>query len=95
MSYTFPVIPIGRDETDRRLENVINRLQRHCKIGKISPKPPKSIHQVPDAFDILKIMSQPIGQPTIYRGYMDKCGCKVGSSCGNAACPHRLVATAS
>lgn len=42
MSYTVPVIPISREETDRQLENVVNRIQRHCKIGKVWRKPVKS-----------------------------------------------------
>lgn len=68
MSYTVPMFPIDGAETDRRIENVINRIQRHCRIARVTPKLPKPIHKVPDVFDILKIMSTPIRQPTILRG---------------------------
>lgn len=56
MSYTFPVIPIGRDETDRRLENVVNRIQRHCKIVKVRPRPvAKDSEALKDEFHILSM----------------------------------------
>ena len=28
-----------------------------------------------------------------FGGYMDKCGCPIGSVCMNAACPHRMIVT--
>lgn len=90
MSYTFPVIPIGRDETDRRIENVVNRIQRHCKIGKVTPaiyRPSTVPNVLPTSWPFMD------GPVTPSPQYMNKCGCKVGSACNNVACPHRLVAT--
>ena len=37
MTRTF--IHADRHETDMRIENVVNRLKRHCRIGKVTPRP--------------------------------------------------------
>jgi hypothetical protein len=34
-------IRIPDEETERRQENRTNIVKRHCRIGKVSPKPPK------------------------------------------------------
>jgi hypothetical protein len=36
MSWT---IPLDGNDIDRRLENVVNRVQRHCKIVRVRQKP--------------------------------------------------------
>lgn len=38
MSYT---VIIDEQERKREFENRINAVMRHCRIGKVSPKPPK------------------------------------------------------
>ena len=71
-------------------QNLLNAVHRHCVIGKVRAKfrPTK-----PQTF-ILKHPGQwPFGDTEWKQTYMDKCGCKVGTACGNVACPHRLVAT--
>jgi hypothetical protein len=82
---------ITRDNAwlSRALEDVVNRSQRHCRIGKVKFK---------DKFPLRVVSKRPtaiwIGQDTDWeQTYMDKCGCKVGSACGNVACPHRLTVT--
>lgn len=74
----------------RRLsEDRLNEVVRHCRIGKITMK-----NRMP-----ITIVHKPlkpiwIGEDTDWKQtFMGKCGCRVGSACGNVACPHRLVVT--
>lgn len=96
MSYFAPIAPISYEEQERRLENVVNRIQRHCRIGKVTAKPVYA--QMPKLSDMLGGLRVRQTYPPLMNSpgqieYMQGCGCKVGQSCGNVACPHRLVAT--
>ena len=57
-----------------------------------------------ETYDLLIRSAQPIAarsaQPIVARPsapfeteshYLPKCGCPLGSACGNAACPHRAI----
>lgn len=86
---------MDQQETDKRFMNLINQAWRHCKIGKVTPKvvnPPWSGWNKGAAPAHQRFFDQfmDLNKPT----YMPKCGCRVGSACGNAACPHMPIATA-
>lgn len=77
------------DEREKRIMNEINAFARRCRIGKVMRKP-VSIKQ----FGLLHFYLVPGPMPAINEtGYMPKCGCKLGSACCNAACPHATYAT--
>lgn len=84
-------IILDETERDRRFVNHLNEILRHCRIGKVRTKivsghgyvlAPMPKRWFPDP-------ERPAPTPM----FMDKCGCRVGSACGNAACPHRMVVT--
>lgn len=83
---------MGEAERDKRIENRLNAAVRHCRIGKVAWKP----KQLPKLSELLKMKpvypSWPFSNMPMV-ATMDKCGCKVGSPCYNAACPHRVVVT--
>jgi len=93
MSYT--IASTGHEETDRRLENVVNRIQRHCRIGKVARKPAPIVPAISELLGGLRVKQPypPLMNFPRSPEYMPQCGCKVGTACGNVACPHRLVAT--
>jgi len=78
------------EDMRRETENVVNRLHRHCRIGRITKK--MMIH----GGEMVKLPKgwtpDPLRQ-AISPMFMDKCGCRVGSACGNSACPHGVIAT--
>lgn len=80
MSHT---VILDEAERDRRFVNHLNEILRHCRIGRVTEKAktwPLPFNWFPD---------------TMKQGpmFMGKCGCRVGSACGNAACPHGMVVT--
>lgn len=88
-------------ERDRRFVNHLNEILRHCRIGRVRAKAPP-VFKRGEPFRGLPldepfkrywkpdpIMPSEIPTPM----FMDKCGCRVGSACGNAACPHRMMVT--
>lgn len=76
-------------ENTKQIMNAINVFARRCRIGKvtrkhfiadfISPRYPGPLPTMPISVDADK--------------YMPKCGCKIGSACANAACPHAAYVT--
>lgn len=85
----------GNEIVEKQIANVANELKRHCKIGKVKRKARNAFGGLLP--DIMK--TQPILPTWPHDGsslpkpmYMGKCGCKVGTVCGNVASPHRLVA---
>jgi hypothetical protein len=82
---------VGEDHRARQTENRLNAVMRHCKIGKVTLKTTAKIpvRLVPQPLKPIWPFSDTEWKQT----YMDKCGCRVGSACGNVACPHRLIAT--
>ncbi len=75
----------------RVLANLVNQEKRRCRIGKVTLK--KKDLEWRELVQPLKPI-WPFNSETGWRQtYMDTCGCKVGSACGNVACPHRLEAT--
>jgi hypothetical protein len=94
MSYTVVEDP---DYRDRRLENRLNAVVRRCRIGMITWKKPVSIPSVftpwaPNHPDLSKQFQWPI--PGAFQNqFMSKCGCRIGTACNNAACPHAPVVT--
>jgi hypothetical protein len=79
----------------KEMANMSNEQYRHCRIGKVIPKTslfPLSPPMVPKlTLPKMWPFYDHAGAPSPQ--YMAKCGCKVGTACGNVACPHRLVAT--
>lgn len=93
MSYS---VVVDEAERDRRLVNHINEILRHCRIGRVEPKVRPAISPlIPGIMSPRPILpSWPFDSqnpPTPM--FMDKCGCKVGSLCMNAACPHAVQVT--
>lgn len=92
MSYT---IVVDEQERERRFENRLNAVVRRCKIGKVASKRPASIPSVfqppmwPPTTGPIDDLSRRLTVPNT----MPKCGCKLGSMCMNAACPHGIRTT--
>lgn len=85
---------LHQEAWERQFENRWNEFFRNCRIGRVISKTARG-----GLLDILKHVRPPSvpGYPNYDSGWvpgsMPNCGCRVGSSCGNVACPHRLVAT--
>lgn len=92
MTHTVPLDELWRD---RRAANSLNEILRHCRIGRVFHKFTTASGTVVSTR--LWMGPQPaIPGPLFYEPapmFMDKCGCRVGSACGNAACPHRTMVT--
>ncbi|MGV1787356.1 MULTISPECIES: hypothetical protein [Agrobacterium] len=86
-------VVIDESERQRMMVNEINKAVRRCKIGKVTRKTHPVPAQIKDMFRGAFWPQTGTIFPT--QTYMPKCGCKVGSACGNVACPHRLTATCS
>ncbi|MFC3072367.1 hypothetical protein [Shinella pollutisoli] len=83
-------------ERDRRLVNHINEILRHCRIGRVEPKARPAVSpRIADIMLPYPVMpAWPFDSPSPPTPmFMDKCGCKVGSVCMNAACPHAVQVT--
>lgn len=82
---------IDEAERERRFINHLNEILRHCRIGKVRTKIVSGsgyiLAPIPKRW--LPDWEPPAPTPM----FMDKCGCRVGGACGNAACPHRMVVT--
>lgn len=79
-------------ERSRVKENHKNEIVRHCRIGRVERKTKLPLMPFSPAFDF--VPSNPLLNGDLQVGmFMPKCGCRVGSACGNVACPHRPVAT--
>ena len=78
-------------ERDRRMVNHLNEILRHCRIGRVDEKVRPILPFTP-GLDYLPTRQDLTGmlKPVMF---MTKCGCRVGSACGNVACPHGSVAT--
>lgn len=82
---------LDEDERDRRMVNHINEILRHCRIGhvteKVRPILPftPALDYLPKGQDLTGMLKPVMSMP--------KCGCRVGSACGNVACPHGAVVT--
>ncbi|MGR9130787.1 hypothetical protein [Rhizobium leguminosarum] len=91
MSHT---VIVDEDYRARQFENRLNVVIRHCKIGKVTPAiyRPTTAPVAPKVNDIWKEwpFNDRSGVPSPQ--YLGECGCKVGTACGNAACPHALIA---
>jgi hypothetical protein len=89
MNHTIVVTDRERDE---RFENMLNQRFRRCRIVNVKRKTPP-VNMVGGLNDLLRkqlvIPAYPFKNTEWAQTYMDKCGCAVGSNCGNAACPHR------
>lgn len=86
-------VTIDESERQRMVINEVNKAVRRCKIGKVTRKTHPVPAQIKDMFRGVFWPHTDTPLPT--QTYMPKCGCKVGSACGNVACPHRLIATCS
>lgn len=77
------------DENTKRIMNEINAFARRCRIGKVTWK-----HFIP-AFMPPRYPGPLPTMPVLVDAgkYMPKCGCKIGSACNNAACPHAAYVT--
>lgn len=91
MSYTAV---IDHDEIQRHVENVVNLVKRHCRIGKVRFKRHPAMTPRP-------ILPQPV-TPWIFEPtttdrlppmYTHKCHCAPGTVCNNAYCPNSQIAT--
>lgn len=80
-------VVMDQHEADKRTENRFNVLLRRCKIGNVTLK--RKVRAANHGW-----YGFPLNDsfPLIY---MPKCGCRIGSTCGNAACPHMPIATSS
>lgn len=95
----FHTVILDEAERDRRFVNHLNEILRHCRIGKVraktrpvfTPGQPFKGLPVDERFKRYWEPVMPSEIPTPL--FMDKCGCRVGSACGNAACPHGMVVT--
>jgi hypothetical protein len=91
-------VVVDEDYRSRQLENRLNAVVRHCRIGKVSSK--KKLVAQPigpisykEIFSPLPVVPQPWENPQLYGMSPRKCSCKLGQACGNAACPYALIAT--
>lgn len=88
MSHT---VILDEAERDRCMVNHLNEILRHCRIGRVDEKVrpilpfTPGLGCLPKSPDLTGIM-----KPVMF---MPKCGCRVGSACGNVACPHGSIAT--
>lgn len=83
------------DARDRALTNHLNEILRHCRIGRVEEKVGQPVRGIPP-INIMRTLLptwpfDTANAPT--PTFMDKCGCRVGSACGNAACPHMPIVT--
>lgn len=95
MSHT---IPLDEAERDRRYVNHLNEILRHCRIGRVKPKAPafkrgEPFRGLPVEEPFKRYWKPDPMNPAPTPMFMDRCGCRVGSACGNAACPHRMMVT--
>ena len=95
MQHSFGTLELLHKE----MANLSNEQTRHCRIGRVTlkartlkPLAPAPLRSGVDP-SLWKMwpFNDDARAPTPQ--YMAKCGCKVGTACGNVACPHRLVAT--
>jgi len=84
---------------DRQTANQFNAAFRHCRIGKVTmkrrqPNPFRHIRPIKPTWPFsFEETNPPFADTEWKQMFMDKCGCRVGTACGNVACPHRLAAT--
>lgn len=94
----FVIMPDA--DAERRYYNVWNVSKRHCRIGKVTLKPPKHWRLLPDLSRTLPYPT-PVKDdftfrwPAIYAdpGTPAMCRQCIGKACGNAACPSRMTVT--